>query len=84
MLSVGPWLVSSLTHPLPSFVRYFLQAGYAVIFLHRSKSLEPFNRHWSQRSLLSLLETRTNPEGCVGAGKTTICGRRASVSPIGY
>ncbi|KAJ1979672.1 Phosphopantothenate--cysteine ligase cab2, partial [Dimargaris xerosporica] len=27
---------------------YFLQAGYAVIFMHRERSLQPFNRHFSQ------------------------------------
>ncbi|KAJ1973738.1 Phosphopantothenate--cysteine ligase cab2 [Dimargaris verticillata] len=27
---------------------YFLQAGYAVIFMHRERSLQPFNRHFAQ------------------------------------
>ncbi|KAG8180804.1 hypothetical protein JTE90_008589 [Oedothorax gibbosus] len=31
---------------------YFLRAGYAVIFMHRTKSLEPFLRHVSPAELL--------------------------------
>lgn len=37
---------------------YFLQAGYAVIFLHRLHSLRPFSRHYSHslNPFLDLLE----------------------------
>lgn len=35
---------------------YFLQNGFAVIFLHREKSLEPFSRHFSPRELLSAMD----------------------------
>lgn len=35
--------------------RYFLDNGYAVIFLYRSKTLQPFTRHFSARSLLEAL-----------------------------
>ncbi|KAJ1897797.1 Phosphopantothenate--cysteine ligase cab2 [Kickxella alabastrina] len=41
----------------------FLAMGYAVIFLYREKSLQPFNRHYSDstKGLLSYLEL--SPEG---------------------
>lgn len=32
--------------------RYFLEAGYAVIFLYRTKTLQPFLRHCSLRPIL--------------------------------
>ncbi|XP_050678056.1 phosphopantothenate--cysteine ligase [Leptidea sinapis] len=35
---------------------YFLEHGYAVIFMHRQKSLEPFARHFSGPKLLDMLE----------------------------
>ncbi|XP_052758121.1 phosphopantothenate--cysteine ligase [Galleria mellonella] len=35
---------------------YFLEHGYAVIFMHRQKSLEPFTRHFSGQKLLDMLE----------------------------
>lgn len=35
---------------------YFLENGYAVIFLFRSKSLEPFTRHFSGQQFLDMLE----------------------------
>ncbi|XP_064643957.1 phosphopantothenate--cysteine ligase-like [Lineus longissimus] len=35
---------------------YFLDQGYAVIFLHRHRSLEPFLRHFSKVSFLDILE----------------------------
>lgn len=37
---------------------YFLQAGYAVIFLFRQKSLEPFSRHFSGQELLDCLQVK--------------------------
>ncbi|KAK2178912.1 hypothetical protein NP493_525g06082 [Ridgeia piscesae] len=36
---------------------YLLQQGYAVIFLHRRGSLEPFKRHFTHTNLLDLLVT---------------------------
>ncbi|XP_050433351.1 uncharacterized protein LOC126841107 [Adelges cooleyi] len=39
---------------------YFLDAGYAVIFIYRSKSLEPFVRHFVNDSLLDKLEIKNN------------------------
>ncbi len=35
---------------------YFLKQGYAVIFLHRRGSLEPFKRHFTQLNFLDLIE----------------------------
>ncbi|XP_046642161.1 phosphopantothenate--cysteine ligase-like [Daphnia pulicaria] len=35
---------------------YFLEAGYQVIFLHRSKSLEPYSRHLVGRSIFDMIE----------------------------
>lgn len=35
---------------------YFLEQGYAVIFMHRLKSLEPFTRHFSGLKLLDMLD----------------------------
>ncbi|XP_065183470.1 phosphopantothenate--cysteine ligase-like [Sycon ciliatum] len=42
---------------------YFLQEGYAVIFLHRARSLEPFSRHWAHQSLFSILELEAEASG---------------------
>ncbi|XP_013192871.1 phosphopantothenate--cysteine ligase [Amyelois transitella] len=35
---------------------YFLEQGYAVIFMHRQKSLEPFTRHFSGQKLMDMLD----------------------------
>ncbi|XP_074027702.1 phosphopantothenoylcysteine synthetase [Leptinotarsa decemlineata] len=35
---------------------YFLEQNYAVIFLHRLKSLEPFTRHFGGQKFLDMLE----------------------------
>nr|SVE70498.1 EOG090X085T [Daphnia similis]SVE71122.1 EOG090X085T [Daphnia similis]SVE72381.1 EOG090X085T [Daphnia similis] len=35
---------------------YFLEAGYQVIFLHRSKSLEPYFRHLVGRNIFDMIE----------------------------
>uniref|UniRef100_A0A023F7M8 DNA/pantothenate metabolism flavoprotein C-terminal domain-containing protein n=1 Tax=Triatoma infestans TaxID=30076 RepID=A0A023F7M8_TRIIF len=39
---------------------YFLKYGYAVIFLHRNKSLKPFTRHFGDYDFLDMLEE----DGC--------------------
>jgi phosphopantothenate---cysteine ligase (ATP) len=43
---------------------YFLKAGYAVIFMHRQFSLQPFSRHYSHSTnpFLDFLEIETNPD----------------------
>ncbi|KAL1660379.1 DNA/pantothenate metabolism flavoprotein [Schizophyllum commune] len=42
---------------------YFLKAGYAVIFMHRQFSLQPFSRHYSHSTnpFLDLLEIHEDP-----------------------
>ncbi|GJQ82054.1 putative DNA / pantothenate metabolism flavoprotein [Trypoxylus dichotomus] len=35
---------------------YFLEQGYAVIFMHRTKSLEPFTRHFNSQKFMDMLE----------------------------
>ena len=35
---------------------YFLENGYAVIFMYRAKSLEPFTRHFTGQQLLDMLD----------------------------
>ncbi|XP_061182667.1 phosphopantothenate--cysteine ligase-like [Saccostrea echinata] len=39
-----------------SSTEYFLKEGYAVIFLHRNRSLKPFLRHFSGYNFLDLLQ----------------------------
>lgn len=39
---------------------YFLENGYAVIFLFRTKSLEPFTRHFSGQQFLDMLDIQDN------------------------
>ncbi|XP_018403678.1 PREDICTED: phosphopantothenate--cysteine ligase isoform X1 [Cyphomyrmex costatus] len=41
---------------------YFLEYGYAVIFMHRVKSLEPFSRHFVGQKFLDLLQISDNNE----------------------
>ncbi|GAB1609413.1 phosphopantothenate--cysteine ligase-like [Argonauta hians] len=41
---------------------YFINNGYAVIFLHRNGSLEPFSRKFSRKNLLDFLEFCGNGE----------------------
>lgn len=35
---------------------YFLDHGYAVIFMHRLKSLEPFIRHFNGQKFMDMLD----------------------------
>lgn len=41
---------------------YFLENGYAVIFMFRTKSLEPFTRHFSGQQFLDMLDINENGE----------------------
>jgi len=45
---------------------YFLQHGYAVIFMHRQYSLQPFSRHYSHslNPFLDFLDITLPTEGC--------------------
>ena len=45
------------------FLRYFLQQGYAVIFLHRQGSLQPFTRNFPSHDILDLLQLKDLPDG---------------------
>ena len=45
---------------------YFLQQGFAVIFLHRENSLEPFSRHFKPSELLAAMEV--DQEGGISVG----------------
>ena len=49
---------------------YFLASGFAVIFLYRDKSLQPFSRHFDTRDLLQAMEV-------VGEGDIAISGDMA-------
>lgn len=42
---------------------YFIRAGYAVIFMHRQFSLQPYSRHYSHSTnpFLDFLETTSSP-----------------------
>ncbi|KAK9496759.1 hypothetical protein O3M35_013040 [Rhynocoris fuscipes] len=44
---------------------YFLKNGYAVIFLHRNKSLKPFTRHFGDYDLLDMLEVESGEDSSV-------------------
>ncbi|XP_013390176.1 phosphopantothenate--cysteine ligase-like [Lingula anatina] len=39
---------------------YFLAQGYAVLFLHRHRSLEPFSRHLSKINVLDIVKSSRN------------------------
>lgn len=41
---------------------YFLEQNYAVIFMFRSKSLEPFTRHFSGQQFLDMLDIQENSD----------------------
>lgn len=43
---------------------YFLENGYAVIFLHREHSLQPYSRRFSQKSILDMLDLAPNSDLC--------------------
>ncbi|XP_034173785.1 phosphopantothenoylcysteine synthetase [Osmia lignaria lignaria] len=42
---------------------YFLESGYAVIFMYRVKSLEPFSRHFTGQKFLDMLEVNEQQDG---------------------
>lgn len=59
---------------------YFLRAGYAVIFMHRQFSLQPFSRHYSHSTnpFLDFLELEGD-----GAGAESSYGSASEASPSG-
>ncbi|XP_046491804.1 phosphopantothenate--cysteine ligase-like isoform X2 [Neodiprion pinetum] len=46
-----------------SSTEYFLDRGYAVVFMHRVKSLQPFSRHFSGQKFLNMLELNETKDG---------------------
>lgn len=46
---------------------YFIEMGYAVIFLHRQFSLEPYTRHYthSKNCFLDMLQAQDNGQVCI-------------------
>ncbi|XP_046629300.1 phosphopantothenate--cysteine ligase-like isoform X2 [Neodiprion virginianus] len=46
-----------------SSTEYFLDRGYAVIFMHRVKSLQPFSRHFSGQKFLNMLDLNETKDG---------------------
>lgn len=60
MAVVSLYRINSLTFVPP---RYFLQQGYAVIFLHRQGSLCPFTRHLPSQDVMDLLQVKDFPDG---------------------
>ena len=50
----------------------FLEAGYAVIFLYRDKSLEPFIRHIDTRQLMTDMSVQSNGDILVSGVSTRL------------
>ncbi|XP_046752298.1 phosphopantothenate--cysteine ligase [Diprion similis] len=46
-----------------SSTEYFLDRGYAVVFMHRVKSLQPFSRHFTGQKFLNMLELNETKDG---------------------
>lgn len=44
---------------------YFLEQGYAVIFMHRQKSLEPFIRHFTGQQFFDMLDLSDEPHNTI-------------------
>ncbi|KYQ47591.1 Phosphopantothenate--cysteine ligase [Trachymyrmex zeteki] len=61
---------------------YFLEHGYAVIFMYRVKSLEPFSRHFIGQKFLDLLQISDNNENPVITGDTTRTYAEGSIHKI--
>nr|ABU92523.1 POU class 6 [Eleutheria dichotoma] len=57
---------------------YFLMHGYAVVFLHRQRSLEPFCRHFEGHTALDLLELQLET---TGAYRVVVDEARAPILP---
>lgn len=62
---------------------YFLSAGYAVIFMHRTHSLRPFSRHYSHslNPFLDLLTTSPAP-GSSGPAITVSSEHSGKLLPV--
>lgn len=44
---------------------YFLDLGYAVIFMHRQKSLEPFTRQFTGQQFFDMLDLSDEPNNSI-------------------
>ncbi|XP_063994061.1 phosphopantothenate--cysteine ligase [Diachasmimorpha longicaudata] len=53
---------------------YFLKHGYAVIFMYRAKSLEPFSRHFTGQKFLDMLDLTQKD----GRPQLTVCDKYSS------
>ncbi|XP_034143431.1 phosphopantothenate--cysteine ligase [Esox lucius] len=59
-----------------SSAEYFLELGYAVIFLHRHRSLYPFTRLYSGINLLDSLQLESGMGGC-SSGQVVVVDQQA-------
>jgi phosphopantothenate-cysteine ligase len=51
-----------------SSAEYFLEEGYAVVFLHRQHSLQPFSRQFDRDNFLEYLQVEVSPDGTERVG----------------
>lgn len=61
---------------------YFLKAGYAVIFMHRQFSLQPFSRHYSHSTHPFLDFLDVNPEEANGNDISVTVGERPQLLEV--
>lgn len=55
-----------------SSAEYFIESGYAVIFLHRHRSLHPYTRMFSSMNLLEALKFRNEEEASSGSAEVVV------------
>lgn len=48
---------------------YFLDAGYAVVFMHRQFSLQPFHRHYTHNASMGFLDYLVQKDDDTIAGR---------------
>lgn len=72
-LSTG--ILSLLLYSGSASAEYFLEHSYAVIFMHRQKSLEPFTRHFNGQQFFDMLELSDREVG----PSSTISGNISSI-----
>lgn len=56
-----------------SSAEYFLKQNYAVLYLHRRKSLKPFDRHLASMSPLDMLDMQQSGDVVVKEGYQLLC-----------
>jgi phosphopantothenate-cysteine ligase len=63
-----------------SSAEYFLEEGYAVVFLHRQHSLQPFSRQFDRDNFLEYLQVEVSPDGTERVGvKSTVSAKLMEV-----